>query len=194
VVVGEAARLADEVGHERVTLAAIAERFGVAVPSLYKHVAGIDDVHRHLAGRAVRELGEALATAAVGKARGDALRAISGISRPLASGMETLMVEGLPGYYLDHFMLFISSNGNMRRRTEFASFSWAGWEGGIMWPRENYMWRDDSSGEQTWKPANIVNWLKHKRVVQWNALKPSGSIEHLSLFRGGEMPSLLDEL
>lgn len=125
---------------------------------------------------------------------GDALRAISGISRPLASGMETLMVEGLPGYYLDHFMLFISSDGNMRRRTGFASFSWAGWEGGIVWPRENYMWRDDSSGEQTWNPTNIVNWFKYKRVVQWNALKPSGSLEHLSSFRGGEMPSLLVEL
>jgi AcrR family transcriptional regulator len=84
VVVGEAARLADEVGHERVTLAAIAERFGVAVPSLYKHVAGIDDVHRHLAVRAVRELGEALATAAVGKARGDALRAMADAHRAYA--------------------------------------------------------------------------------------------------------------
>lgn len=50
-------------GYEAVTLAALASRFGVAVPSLYKHIAGIDDVRRRLAIRSVRELGEMLAGA-----------------------------------------------------------------------------------------------------------------------------------
>jgi AcrR family transcriptional regulator len=67
-----------------VTLAAIADEFGVAVPSLYKHVAGIDDVQRQQAARAVRELGDALAGAAVGKARGDALRAMAQAYRAYA--------------------------------------------------------------------------------------------------------------
>lgn len=63
VVVAEAARLADEVGHDRLTLSAVAARFGVAVPSLYKHVAGLDDLQRQLAIRGVRGLGAALGEA-----------------------------------------------------------------------------------------------------------------------------------
>ncbi|GAB3952288.1 hypothetical protein GCM10027614_55720 [Micromonospora vulcania] len=39
-VVREAARLADEVGYQQLTLAALAGRLGVALPSLYKHVRG----------------------------------------------------------------------------------------------------------------------------------------------------------
>jgi AcrR family transcriptional regulator len=60
LVVDEAARLADEIGLERLTLAALAARFGVAVPSLYKHVGGLDAVRRGVAIRGVRDLGEAL--------------------------------------------------------------------------------------------------------------------------------------
>lgn len=124
---------------------------------------------------------------------GDALRAIAGISRPLAAGMETLMVEGLPGYYLDQFLLFISSNGDLRRRPEFASFSWAGWEGSFVWPRENYLWYDELSGELTWKTANIVKWFKYRRIVEWHALDSSGHLEGLTDWRW-DMPSRLVEL
>lgn len=124
---------------------------------------------------------------------GDALRAIAGISRLLASGMETLMVEGLPGYYLNQFLLFISSHGDLRRRPDFASFSWAGWEGSVMWPRENYVWYGDSSGERTWKTANIIKWFKRKRLIEWHALDSSGHLENLT-FRAWKMPSLLVEL
>jgi AcrR family transcriptional regulator len=84
VVVAEAARLVDEVGYDRLTLAAVAERFAVAVPSLYKHVAGIDDLQQRLAGRAVRELGATMAAAAVGRAGGDALRAMATAYRAFA--------------------------------------------------------------------------------------------------------------
>ena len=59
-VVEEAARLADEVGFENLTLAALAARFGVAVPSLYKHVDGLDAIRRGVAVHAVRQLGGAL--------------------------------------------------------------------------------------------------------------------------------------
>jgi AcrR family transcriptional regulator len=61
IVVSEAARIADDVGYDRLTLAAVAERFGVAVPSLYKHVDGLEGVKRQVAVMAVRELGDALA-------------------------------------------------------------------------------------------------------------------------------------
>lgn len=64
VVVAEAARVADEVGYGRLTLAEVAQRFGVAVPSLYKHVDGLDALRREVALLAIGELGEALARAA----------------------------------------------------------------------------------------------------------------------------------
>jgi len=63
VVVAEAAQVADEVGFERLTLAAVAERLGVAVPSLYKHVDGIGELRRDLTVMALRELGVALGSA-----------------------------------------------------------------------------------------------------------------------------------
>jgi AcrR family transcriptional regulator len=63
VLAAEAARLADEVGYDGLTLAALAGRFGVAVPSLYKHVEGLGAVRRDLKVLAIQELGKALAAA-----------------------------------------------------------------------------------------------------------------------------------
>jgi AcrR family transcriptional regulator len=83
-VVAEAAALADEVGLERLTLAAIAQRFGVTLPSLYKHVDGLDAVKRDLAVLSVRELTAALSAAAVGRARREALHAIANAYRDYA--------------------------------------------------------------------------------------------------------------
>ncbi len=80
-VVAEAAAVADEVGLERLTLAAIAQRFGVTLPSLYKHVDGLDALKRDLAVLGVRELTAALSAAAVGRARSDALHAIANAYR-----------------------------------------------------------------------------------------------------------------
>jgi hypothetical protein len=98
---------------------------------------------------------------------GDSLRAASGIIRPLVSGMDTFMVEGLPGFYLDHFLLFISADGQMKRRKQFASYSWAGWEGNFMWPRENYYWFEN--GSRTWDMENIIKWLYRKRLLNYSA-------------------------
>jgi AcrR family transcriptional regulator len=83
-VVAEAAAVADEVGLQRLTLAAIAQRLGVTQPSLYKHVASLDAVKRDLAVLGVRELTAALSTAAVGRARSDALYAIANAYRDYA--------------------------------------------------------------------------------------------------------------
>ena len=41
MIAADAAELVDEIGWEQLTLAAIAARFGVRQPSLYKHVAGL---------------------------------------------------------------------------------------------------------------------------------------------------------
>ncbi|NUS52269.1 MAG: TetR family transcriptional regulator, partial [Nocardioidaceae bacterium] len=56
VVVAEAAVLVDETGAAQLTLAALAKRFGVALPSLYKHVGGRDDLHARLAATVAGEL------------------------------------------------------------------------------------------------------------------------------------------
>ena len=41
-VVAEAAALSDEIGYDKLTLTLLAERLGVAVPSLYKHIDGLE--------------------------------------------------------------------------------------------------------------------------------------------------------
>ena len=84
VVVAEAARVADEVGYEHLTLAAVAERFGVAVPSLYKHVDGLEWLRSELAVRAISELGEALASAVRRDGHGDDLRVLADAYRDFA--------------------------------------------------------------------------------------------------------------
>lgn len=84
VVVSEAARLVDEVGQDRLTLAAVAKRFGVALPSLYKHVGGLDDLHSRLAVLAAREVGAEMRRAATGKATGQAVRAVASAYRDYA--------------------------------------------------------------------------------------------------------------
>ena len=72
-----AARIADESGFETLTLAAVAHDAGVALPSLYKHVEGLDGLRLRIAVLAVRELGDVLARATVGKSGRDALRAMA---------------------------------------------------------------------------------------------------------------------
>jgi AcrR family transcriptional regulator len=83
-VVAEAAALVDAEGVGALTLAAVAKRFGVAVPSLYKHVGGLEDLHARLAVVAARDLGTALRRAATGKAGRDALAAVAAAYRDYA--------------------------------------------------------------------------------------------------------------
>jgi AcrR family transcriptional regulator len=81
VVVAEAAVVADESGYERLTLAAVAGRLGVALPSLYKHVRGLGGLQTGLATLAVRELGDELTRASVGRSGRDALIAVAAAYR-----------------------------------------------------------------------------------------------------------------
>ncbi|MEH1167160.1 WHG domain-containing protein [Micromonospora sp. CPCC 205539] len=83
-VVREAARLADEVGYQQLTLAALAGRLGVALPSLYKHVRGADELAQKLSALATAELADELTTAAVGRAGVDALQAMASAYRDYA--------------------------------------------------------------------------------------------------------------
>jgi AcrR family transcriptional regulator len=76
-VVAAAAELADELGPDRLTLAALAARLGVRQPSLYKHVASLDALHQLIAQLAKAEFADVLGRAAIGLARDDALVAMA---------------------------------------------------------------------------------------------------------------------
>ena len=74
-VVAAGADLADEIGFAALTMGQLAERLGVRTPSLYKHVAGQDDLNRRIAALAVGEAGDAVGAAIQGRAGRDALGA-----------------------------------------------------------------------------------------------------------------------
>src|SRR5271169_3535123 len=76
-IISEAATVADEVGLDRLTLAAVAQRCGVSLPGLYKHVKGLDEVRRGIAITAVRDLTSVTAAAAAGVSGRAALHAVS---------------------------------------------------------------------------------------------------------------------
>jgi len=71
-------------GFDRLTLAAVAGRAGVAVPSLYKHVSSLDDLRRLVATASVAELTRVLAAATIGRAGPDAVRAAADAIRAFA--------------------------------------------------------------------------------------------------------------
>lgn len=71
-------------GFAGLTLAAVAGRVGVAVPSLYKHVSSLGELRRDVAVASVRELTAAMGSAAIGRAGPDALRAVAGALRAYA--------------------------------------------------------------------------------------------------------------
>src|SRR6478752_3692629 len=84
VIAADAAQLADEIGWDQLTLAAVAARFGVRQPSLYKHVAGLVELRRDVSVLADRELGDELSAAAVGKSGSDAVHSMADAYRTFA--------------------------------------------------------------------------------------------------------------
>ncbi len=83
-VVEQAADLADEVGWDHLSLAVLADRCGVRQPSLYKHVAGLGALRVEVSALALRELGEQMTGAVLGKAGSDALLALATAYRTFA--------------------------------------------------------------------------------------------------------------
>ena len=76
-VIERAAELLDEHGSESLNLAAVATSFGVKIPSLYKHVDGVQGLWRGIMLAAKAELTAAMEQAAVGRSRDDAIRGIA---------------------------------------------------------------------------------------------------------------------
>ncbi len=83
-VVAAAADLVDQVGWENLSLAELAERCGVKQPSLYKHIAGLEALRTEVSALALRELGEQMIRAVIGKAGRDALFALAAAYRDFA--------------------------------------------------------------------------------------------------------------
>ena len=79
-----AAELADEIGFENVTLAALAKRFGVKDASLYSHVRSLQDLRTRVALLAGGEMIDRIAVAVAGRAGKDALAAFAGAYRAYA--------------------------------------------------------------------------------------------------------------
>jgi AcrR family transcriptional regulator len=75
-VVSAGADLADEIGLQALTLAALAGRLGVKAPSLYKHIDSLADLQHRVATLAMTEFGDAMRDALQGKAGSDALAAM----------------------------------------------------------------------------------------------------------------------
>lgn len=76
-VIGAASQLADSAGIESLTLSRLAAHLGVRPPSLYKHVAGLEDIQRALSLRGLEEADRRLQRATVGKSRDAALFALA---------------------------------------------------------------------------------------------------------------------
>jgi AcrR family transcriptional regulator len=72
-------------GFAGLTLASVAARVGVAVPSLYKHVDSLADLRRGVAVESVDALTATLARATTGRSERDAVRAMSRALRGFAA-------------------------------------------------------------------------------------------------------------
>lgn len=75
-VIAVAAALADEHGLDNLTLAQVAGRLGIRLPSLYNHIDGLADLRRQLALHGMRQLLDRLRRATVGKSGDDAVMAL----------------------------------------------------------------------------------------------------------------------
>jgi AcrR family transcriptional regulator len=83
--------LVNQRGLDELSMSELAQALNVRTPTLYSHVAGIDDLKRLLALHGLAELDGAIARAAIGKAGPDAVRAVLNAYREF--------VEKNPGLY-----------------------------------------------------------------------------------------------
>lgn len=75
-VVEAALAVVDEGGVGALTLAAVAQRTGVATPSLYKHVTGLPELRTLLGARVIEDMAERFTAAVMGLGGDDAITAL----------------------------------------------------------------------------------------------------------------------
>ena len=76
-VVERAAQILDQRTAEGLSLANLAESFGVRIPSLYKHIDGMPSLRRSIMIRAKSSLAQTMGHVAVGRSRDEAITAMS---------------------------------------------------------------------------------------------------------------------
>lgn len=76
--------LADGRGFEAVTLASVADQLGIRIPSLYNHVSGLPGLRHEMTLWGMRQLGDHMRRAAVGKAGDDAIISVAHAYRAFA--------------------------------------------------------------------------------------------------------------
>ena len=99
-VLDAALQLVEQAGLDALTLAALAARLGVRPPSLYKHVASLDDVRANVIARGIGLLAGALEQAAMGRARDDAARALGATWRRFGREHPRLLAA-MPASHID---------------------------------------------------------------------------------------------
>lgn len=95
-VVAAAAALAEAGGMEALTLHRLAATLGVRPPSLYNHVDGLPGLRAALALETVRDLGDALAQAALGRSGAAAVLALGEAYRAFVKARPALYLASLP--------------------------------------------------------------------------------------------------
>lgn len=100
-VVHAAAALVNAEGPEALTINRLARELGVQPPSLYNHIAGLDDLLRELSLLSVRSLGERIAESAVGRSGRAGVMALAEAYRAY--------VREFPGLY----QISLRASGNM---------------------------------------------------------------------------------
>ena len=83
-VVRRARELVDADGAQALTLARLASELGVATPSLYKHVGGLEDLLNRVAAEVTRDMADFMGKASRGRAGRDGLAAVAGAFRRFA--------------------------------------------------------------------------------------------------------------
>ena len=83
-VLEAAAKLADEIGLENVSIAAIAKQIGVKAPSMYNYFDGLDSLRRELSLLGLSVLTERLTEASIGKSEFDLLHSVAQAQKDMA--------------------------------------------------------------------------------------------------------------
>ncbi|HEY9775709.1 MAG TPA: WHG domain-containing protein [Planktothrix sp.] len=83
-VLDEAASLANQQGLDKLSMTGLAASLGIRSPSLYSHIAGLDEIRWQLGRQGIEEIERRAARAAVGKSGEDAVLAIAHVIRQFA--------------------------------------------------------------------------------------------------------------
>ena len=120
-VTAAAARLVDAQGTQALSLSRLATDLGVAAPSLYKHVGGLEDLLGRVSSLAVAMLADALAVSVMGRSGRDALTALAEAYRRFA--------HEHPGLYplTQHRNVEATRSGEARRAVEVVVAALAGY-------------------------------------------------------------------